>query len=132
MKKIDYILKNDSFSKDLYYVYIEGDVNDGDYITEETIYTKKEFELILPLLKDMWDNYSDNGRLERWVSCRDDYDYLCELGYSDVEIEKVLSINFGDIVNIPSSEWGYAHTLVDLNMYMINKDGVKYNIYFED
>lgn len=85
--------------KDVFKVTIRADSNDADYITETEYYIKEDFEeYALKAVKDLRDNYGGSHELEDYPN---EYD-----------------------LSIPFNGWdGYCHSLEELSVEYIDKDG---------
>ena len=100
-------------------IKVEGDVNDGDGVMEETILNEEEFNLALPyilaLFKLNWKRHGNEERNKIW-----------EQYYSEDEIEN-LNWYITEWISIPSCEWGEAHTIEGINI-TAQKDGMIYDV----
>lgn len=87
-------------------VTIVADSNDGDYMTEVTYYSKEVFEeYVIDGLIDLKNNYSGEHELSK---CPNEYE-----------------------LDIPYNGWdGYCHTLKELIVEYIDKNGKVWDVQF--
>lgn len=99
--------------KDQVELYIQGDENDADYISETSTLSLEEFERVLPYLKKLKKN---GGLIE-------DHSYS-KVDLTEEEIEKV-SEYFPRTVNDDAQ----IHDITDIQAWFLNKaDSIRYEI----
>lgn len=113
--------------KNLIVLNLEGDVNDGDYVTEETEFSlelEDDVEALLTVLQvirsyDEWDRFF----------CDDEYSY--EEDDSLTNEEKELFEKFEETVSFPCDSWGRCHTITGCNFTFYDETGTihELNIY---
>lgn len=87
----------------IFHVTITGDSNDGDYISRTETYVQADFdEYVIDALIDLKNNYSESHQLENYPNENDLY--------------------------IPSSDWGYCHTLESIEIQCIDENGDIWNV----
>lgn len=107
---------------DLFKVEIKGDMNDGDYVVETTALTPQQFEDIKPILeklakvglKEHHNTYSNFNRQSAEWCTEEEFDML------------------RDIVTIPYGEFGVCHTIAEMVITFLSKDGFSYEVIFEE
>lgn len=113
-------LKLRDYEKELKFtVKIVGDVNDADYVMEETILSEDSFNKALPYILALF-KLNDE---ERGFEKREE---LWEQYYSQEEI-KALDWHMADFISIPANEWDDAHTIESINI-TAQKDGMIYDV----
>lgn len=99
-----------------YTVSITADANDADYITTNTGYNEEQFSDALPALKLLMSEYSDRHGLERYFEEFDDDPDM-------IDIEEHL--------DIPSGNFGYCHTLIDVEIMYYDTEGMSHKVTIE-
>lgn len=99
---MNYTLKKIVPKEKFYRVYINADSNAEDYISTIEIYDQETFDAVAKELKNLKDNYSKSQQLK-------DYENIADL-------------------SIPCSDWGYCHSLEDLEVTMHDIDGFTYEV----
>jgi len=89
-----------------YLLVIEGDTNDGDYVTENTIITEKDLEEIKPIVKAIKAYTKKNKDEHNWFTQESQND-TAEEKYSDIYETKAFK-KFENYV--PYGEYG-VHTI---------------------
>ena len=94
-------------------IFIEGDVNDADYVSETSIVSIEEFRKILPVLKKI----KNSKKSHNW---EDKEDYL-----SDEEIDLIYELD----ICIPSGENYGPHTITEIQVWFCSKeDSIRYEV----
>lgn len=98
----------DSFNNN-FEIIVTGDCNDADYNTQKTSLNLKQFKNALPYLK-------------RFFEKCEDYDHNVE--HFD-EIFNGMDNDLSDYISMPSDDWGYCHTITDIEIYFYSKTDKK-------
>lgn len=91
------------------YIIITADTNDGDYITEKSLITDIQIELIKPIIEQINKNNGQYGRGEAG------YDFDAEENYGDLDNFNL----FDDFV--PYGEYG-IHTIESIEILEVVKE----------
>lgn len=110
---------NNASKKNLVVLTLEGDVNDGDYVTEEMTFSLDNEESVKDLLLVLKVIRED----DEWDSKFCDDDYYFESDDSLTDEQKKLYNDFEMIVNFPSDSWGRCHTITDWDFKFYDEFG---------
>lgn len=118
------IVNNNSDKKNVIVFKLEGDCNDGDYVTRETTFSLDSESDVKNLLQVLQVIRED----EEWdvKFCSDDCYY--EEDDSLSEEEKELYSDFELTVSFPSDSWGRCHTITDWSFTFYDEFGVAHNL----
>ncbi len=89
-------------------VTIKGDSNDADYITTEEYYTKEKFETIVGKLNYLINEFGGNHQLEE---------------FNEYVYEKENNLKGCAELSLPCTEYGICHTLEEVKIEYVDKDG---------
>lgn len=89
-------------------LFVKGDYNDGDYVSETEFISIDEFELLLPIIKKVLDfKDCDNWRRRGYLS--------------NQEVNRLYKY-------IPSSAEYECHTIEEITAWYLCSDGIRYEL----
>ena len=116
MKKEDLKLITPTY-QDTVEIFIEGDINDGDYVNNTNVLELEDFEHVLPILKKI---LASEGN--EWGHNWQDSFYLEYLTEEEADL-------LFELYLIPSGENDEVHTITEIKCWFLSKeDSIRYEI----
>ncbi len=121
------IVNNASNQKNVIVLILEGDVNDGDYVTKETSFSleneedRENLKLVLQVMRESpdWD----------FKFCDDNYYYESDDSLTDED--KQLYEKFELIVHFPCDRWSRCHTITKYDLKYYDEFGIVHDLISE-